>query len=509
MPLANRLFAARSRRRLAAIDAFRADPAAAQQATLRQLLDRAAGTQWGRQHGYGEIRGAEDFRGRVPLGDYNTLRPWIDRARRGERDLLWPGATRWFAKSSGTTGDKSKYIPVTADSLRRCQYQGSLDALAIHLRHNPLSRVFAGKTMTLGGSRRAQAEYPGTLSGDLSAIMVSNAPLWTSPLRTPAKSDALIEDFELKIKKIAQTCSRENVVCFAGVPSWYLALFREVLRQTGRRDLTEVWPNLQLFLHGGVSFAPYRQAYAELIPAADMAYIETYNASEGFFAIQDTPAAADMLLMLDLGVYYEFIPLSEVGMEHPTALTVSEVRTGTPYAMVISTNGGLWRYQIGDVVEFTSLAPHKIIITGRTKQYINVFGEELMLHNALDALGRACQRHPARVADFTVAPVFMGTDEKPRHQWLIEFEQPPANLSDFAQTLDNELRAVNSDYDAKRFKNSVLHPLELIAGRPGLFFDWMRGRGRLGGQNKVPNLSCDRRHIDQLLALNAAPNQRD
>ncbi len=501
MSLLNTIVALYGHNRLAEIEWFRKHPAKAQEKTFKYLVNKAKRTIWGKHYEYHSINTVADYQQRVPLQHYEDIKPWISRLRTGENDLLWPGNVEWFAKSSGTTGDKSKFIPVTNDALKNCHFRGGKDVLSIYRKNYPNTKAFKGKTLTLGGSTKINSYRKKTFDGDLSAILINNAPFWTSFARVPKAEFALIEDFEEKISRIADSTINEDIVSIAGVPSWNLVLIREVLKKTGKANLLEVWPNMELFIHGGVSFVPYKDAYNELIPSQNMHYMETYNASEGFFAIQDNPFSNDMLLMLDYGIFYEFIPLSEFEQPNYHVFTVGEVEKGIPYVIVISTNGGLWRYIIGDTVEFTSLNPHKIKITGRTKQYINAFGEELMVHNALDALKVALDKTNSKIKEFTVAPVFMDSNNA-RHQWLIEFELCPQNIDEFAFVLDNALKSLNSDYEAKRFKDGVIKMPEIIVARENLFYDWMKKLNKLGGQNKVPKLANDRKYINDLLDMN-------
>ncbi|MDY0281812.1 MAG: GH3 auxin-responsive promoter family protein [Salinivirgaceae bacterium] len=502
MSLLNTIVSWYGRNRTVEINRFRKHPEKTQRNIFLDLIRKSNTTTWGIEHSYKDIKTYRDFQNNVPLQEYNDIKPWIKRIREGEENVLWPGKVEWFAKSSGTTSDKSKFIPVTKEALKVCHFKGGKDVLSLYSKNNPKTGVLKGKTLTLGGSTKISNFKKKSSYGDLSAILINNAPFWTSFSRVPKPELALIEDFDEKIKRVIEATINENIVSIAGVPSWNLVLLREMLKYTGKTNILEVWPNMELFIHGGVSFIPYKSAYEELIPSLQMQYMETYNASEGFFAIQDDPASNDMLLMLDYGVFYEFIPLAEFDSNNPQTLTIGEVELNTPYALVISTNGGLWRYIIGDVVEFTSLYPHKIIITGRTKQYINAFGEELMVHNALEALEVANSATNATIKEFTVAPIFMNNKSEATHQWLIEFETMPENLTQFAEELDNALKAVNSDYEAKRFNNSIIKIPEIVIAAEGLFFEWMKQRGKLGGQNKVPNLSNNRQYMDDLLRIN-------
>ena len=479
-------------RREAAIDRFRRHPAEVQQQMLRRLLDRGAGTHFGRQYGLKGVRSAERFAAAVPAFDYETFKPYIERMREGERDVAAPGRVRLFARSSGTTSDRSKYIPVTAESVWRNHSMGMRDVATLYMASHPESHVLEGKTLTLGGSCRREQGY---LAGDLSALLIHEMSFWSGWFRAPRMETALIEDFDRKAEAICRECVRERITAFAGVPSWNLALMRRVLEYTGKPDLAEVWPDLELFAHGGVEFGPYRRAFEELIPSPRMRYMETYNASEGFFAIADDPARDDMLLMLDYGTYYEFRDGREI-------VPLEGVRCGTVYAMLVSSNNGLWRYEIGDTVEFTSTNPYRIRFAGRTKQYINVFGEELIVDNAETALRRACEATGAIVVEYTVAPRYMTIDRRGAHEWIVEFERRPADTERFAELLDEGLRTVNSDYDAKR--RTTLERPALHEAERGRFLRWMRARGK----NKVPRMTGDRRAFEEILAFGAADPQR-
>jgi hypothetical protein len=487
--------------RLTEIDGFRKNPAAAQERQLLQSVERSQDSEFGLQHDFSSIRSVEAYQQRVPLHHSGNLRPLIERMMQGEGNVLCSEEVKWFAKSSGTTTEKSKFIPVPQCSLDSCHYRGAKDVLTFYLNRYPDSNILTNKGLTLGGSHQVVSIGASTYCGDLSAILIENAPLITELVRTPSREVALIADFGEKVRRIAEETLSENVVQFVGVPSWNLVLMRYLLRYAGKSNLLEVWPQLELFVHGGVSFAPYREQFRDIIPSPDMRYLETYNASEGFFAIQDDLGDSSMLLMLDYGIFYEFIPMSEFGSASPTCRTVADVQMGVSYAMVITTNGGLWRYVIGDTVEFTSLFPHKVKITGRTKHYINVFGEELVVDNAENALRTACAATNASIRDYTVAPVFMRGDEKGGHEWLIEFEQPPADLAVFATLLDQALCAANSDYEAKRKCNTTLNMPIVRSLASGTFYRWMTQRGKLGGQNKVPRLYNTREYVEQLNRL--------
>lgn len=469
---------------------------------LRCLTSKAERTEWGREHGFESLRTYEDFAASSPVNTYEDLKLAIDRMRQGERDVLWPGQVRWYAKSSGTTNDKSKFIPVSQDGLRDTHYAGGRDAVAWYLGNNPHSRIFDGKALILGGSHASNYNLKNSLVGDLSAILIENINPLVNLVRVPKKETALLSDFELKRDRIAHEAIRENVTNLSGVPSWMLSVMNRVLEITGKDNLSEVWPNLEMFFHGGVAFTPYREQYRKLIPSANMHYMETYNASEGFFGIQDDPSDLSMSLMLDYGVFYEFIPMDELESPNPHVVPLWGVETGRNYAMLISTSSGLWRYMIGDTVRFTSANPYKFVITGRTKFFINAFGEELIVDNAEVGLAEACRQTGAQVLEYTAAPVFMDGEGKCRHQWLVEFAKEPADIALFARILDETLQHVNSDYEAKRYKDITLQPLELVAARKGLFHDWLASKGKLGGQHKVPRLSNNRVHIEEMLAFN-------
>ena len=422
--------------------------------------------------------------------------------RQGEKDVLWPGTVRWYAKSSGTTTDKSKFIPVSPDGLKDTHYAGGRDVVVWYLGNNPQSRIFDGKALILGGSHAPNYNLKDSLVGDLSAILIENINPLVNMVRVPRKETALLSDFETKRDRIAREAMGRNVTNLSGVPSWMLSVMNRVLEITGKDNLLDVWPNLEVFFHGGVAFTPYREQYRRLIPSEAMHYMETYNASEGFFGIQDDPSDTSMSLMLDYGVFYEFIPMDEIESPNPTVLPLWGVETGRNYAMLISTSSGLWRYMIGDTVRFTSTDPYKFVITGRTKFFINAFGEELIVDNAERGLAVACAKTGAEVLEYTAAPVFMDNEGRCHHQWLIEFSRSPRDIDDFARILDNALQGINSDYEAKRYKDITLQRLELIEARKGLFNDWLASKGKLGGQHKVPRLSNSRQYIEEMISLN-------
>ncbi len=469
---------------------------------LKKLITAAQHTEWGKKHNFSCIRNYESYRQSSPVNTYEELKLYIDRMRHGEKDVLWKGSVKWYAKSSGTTNDKSKFIPVSKDILRDTHYRGGTDSVVAYLRNNPNSRFFQGKSLILGGSHAPNYNLPNSLVGDLSAILIENISPLVNLLRTPAKSVALLSDFEQKREKIAQLTLHQDIVSISGVPSWMLSVLTRVMELSGKQHLEEVWPNLEVFFHGGVAFTPYREQYKQLITKPDMHYMETYNASEGFFGIQMDPADPAMNLMVDYGIFYEFIPMDELEKDNPTVIPLWGVETGRNYAMVISSSGGLWRYMIGDTVRFTQTNPYKFVITGRTKSFINAFGEELIVDNAEKGLAAACEATNAQVLEYTAAPVFMDAKGKCRHQWVIEFAKEPSSLSDFARILDGKLQEINSDYEAKRYKDITLQPLEIIPARKGVFNDWLKNKGKLGGQHKIPRLSNSRTYIDEILSLN-------
>ncbi|MDP4207193.1 MAG: GH3 auxin-responsive promoter family protein [Bacteroidota bacterium] len=489
-------------KRIHQIELFRQYPFNVQQDTLQKLIQKAKDTEWGKKHYYENILTVEDFQNNVPLQDYEDIKGYINRLREGEQNILWPGEIKWFAKSSGTTSDKSKFIPVSKDTLEDCHFRGGKDIMAIYTDLHPNTKIFSGKGLTLGGSHQINNFSNQSYYGDLSAILIENVPWWVDIIRTPRTEIALLDKWEEKLAKITEATIRENVTNIAGVPSWNLVLIKHILEYTGKNNLLDVWPNLELFTHGGVSFAPYREQFKRIIPSEKMNYMEAYNASEGFFAIQDDPATDDMLLMLDYGIFYEFIPMDEFHKDSPKAVTIDKVEIGKNYAIVISTNSGLWRYIIGDTVIFTSVFPHKIKISGRTRHFINAFGEEVIIDNAEKALQIACEKTNSSIREYTAGPVFMTDNTNGAHEWLIEFEQEPENLDYFTTLLDNALCSINSDYEAKRYKNVTLRMPIVRKMKRGVFFEWMKEKGKLGGQNKVPRLANNRQYIDEILSIN-------
>lgn len=489
-------------KRLHQINLFKKYPHEVQKEELLSLLDEAKYTAWGKKFDFASIKSYEDFKNRLPIQTYEQASMAIERLRKGEKDLVWPGEIKWFAKSSGTTNTKSKFIPVSTESLERCHLRGPKDVLAIYTSNNPETGVFAGKGLTLGGSHSINNYSNQSYYGDLSAIMIENLPFWAEFIRTPKAKIALMDEWDKKLSEITRTTINDDVTSIAGVPSWNLVLIKFILEKTGKENLLEVWPNLELFIHGGVNFEPYRSQFKKLIPNPKMNYMETYNASEGFFGIQDNPGEKDMLLMLDYGVFYEFIPMSRIHEENPPTLSIGEVETGVNYAIIISTNSGLWRYKIGDTVIFSSLYPHKFRISGRTKHFLNAFGEEIIIDNAEKALSIACEKTGAQIAEYTAAPVYMGDEQKGTHEWVFEFEKEPPDMDYFIDVFDHALMSVNSDYEAKRYKDITLIKPYMRKVKKGVFYNWFNNKGKLGGQNKIPRLSNDRKYVEELLEIN-------
>lgn len=489
--------------RLKEIDLFTREADRIQTKQLKSLISTARYTEWGRSHNYKNIKSYRDFKEQVPLQSYEEIKSYVNRMINGEKNILWPSVVKWYAKSSGTTNDRSKYLPVTNEILNNCHYRGGFDSVALYLRNNPESRFFKGRGLILGGSHSPSPLNKNAHCGDLSAVLLQNLNPLINLIRVPSKEIILMDEWESKIKAIVENTYNKRVNNLSGVPSWMLVLIKAILAKTGKEYLTEVWPDLEVFFHGGISFEPYREQYNSLIPSDKMHYVETYNASEGFFGIQSDLSDSSMLLMLDYGIFYEFIPVNELRKENPTTLPLEEVEVGKNYAMVISTSGGLWRYLIGDTIRFTSTHPFKFRITGRTKHYINAFGEELMIDNADKALSMVCKETKAIVKEYTVAPLFILDNAKGKHQWFIEFEKEPVvSIKEFTQKLDQHLKELNSDYDAKRYKDISLMEPEIILAKPGVFYNWLKTKGKLGGQHKIPRLNNDRTHMEELLAIN-------
>lgn len=468
-----------------------------QHEVFNALVNKLKNTEYGRDHKAHLIRNIEDFKQNLPITDYETLFPYIDKMMDGASDILWPGKVLWFAKSSGTTNDKSKYIPITEENLFDNHVEASWDAMAILYGNRPDARIFDGKNLIMGGSLKSWNKD--VTVGDVSAILLHRMPSVGRPFYTPDFDTALLSDWEEKIEKMAHQCIKEDVVMFAGVPTWTIVLFKKILEITGKSNIREVWPNVKTYFHGGVGFDPYIEQFKAFLPGDDIEYYEVYNASEGYFAVQDRLNAKGMLLLLDNAIYYEFIPVETMNDANPTTLSLEEVKEGEDYCIVISTSSGLWRYKPGDVVRFVSKAPYRIAVSGRTKHFINVFGEEVMVHNTDQALKETCQLCGGKVADYTVAPIFMQDQNKGGHEWLIEFETAPENLEIFKKALDDRLRAVNSDYDAKRYKDMALQQLKLSMAPEHTFHNWLRSKGKIGGQSKIPRLSNDRKYLEELI----------
>jgi len=492
------------KKRIHQIELFKTYPIDVQKELIGKLISTARNTEWGKKYGYESISTINDFKNRVPLSKYEDLEPIIKRLREGESNLLWPEETKWFAKSSGTTAGKSKFIPMSQSSIEECHYKGGKDLISIYFNLYPESKLFEGKSLVMGGSSQIQevsnASY---YEGDLSAILMQNLPYWAEFMRTPSLSIALMDEWESKLELMVESTMKHDVTSLSGVPSWMLVLLKMILEKKGTDNILDVWPNLELFIHGGVSFDPYRKKYHEIIKSDKMVYLETYNASEGFFGIQDQKESRDLLLMLDYGIYYEFIPFEHINCDNPETVLLQDVEIGKNYAMVITTNSGLWRYIIGDTVMFTSKSPFRIRITGRTKLFINIVGEEVIIDNAEKAFSMACQRTGAVITEYTGSPRFLNIDGKDElsHEWLIEFEKAPDNFDFFKEAFDNALKSLNSDYEAKRYQNLVLKPPVIRSVPQGTFYQWMKKRNKLGGQNKVPRMSNDRKYVDDILKI--------
>lgn len=501
MALLNSVLSWLIKKRIHQIDLFKKYPHEVQEEWLKKLITSAKDTEWGLKYDYKSLKTYKEFAERVPVNDYDSLKPYIERLRKGEQNLLWPSEIRWFAQSSGTTNDKSKFIPVSEESLDDCHYKGGKDMLSIYLNNNPDSDFFSGRGLALTGSHRIkEVNNEDYITGDLSAIIVQNLPFWAEFIRVPKKNVALMDNWELKIEEMARSSIPHRLTNLLGVPSWTLLLLKRILEISGKENISEVWPDLEVFFHGGVNFAPYRKQFKKLIPSTKMKFVETYNASEGFFGIQDQPDSNELLLMLDYGIFYEFLPMDQVDKSDKKPLPLDQVELKTNYAMLISTNAGLWRYMIGDTIEFTNLSPYRIRITGRTKSFINAVGEEVIIDNAETALAEACLSNQAIISEYTAAPIYFNEDKTAAHEWLIEFEIPPKNIDDFSSSLDHALQSLNSDYEAKRFNDMVLSKPILRVAPKGTFYKWLKKRGKLGGQNKVLRLSNDRKYIDELLA---------
>jgi GH3 auxin-responsive promoter len=489
-----------ARMRLWRIDGWRNNPEDAQREVLQDLVTSAQYTEFGRKYNFSQLFNIKSFKQAVPIHEYDDLKPYIQRIMGGEQNILWNTPVYWFAKSSGTTADKSKFIPISEENLEDGHYKAAKDVLTMYYLFNPDSDMLTGKGLVLGGSHTISQMNDEVQYGDLSAVLIQNSPFWGHWLRTPDISIALMDEWESKIEKLAETTINENVTSISGVPTWTIVLFKRILEMTGKATMSEVWPNLELYMHGGVSFVPYKEQFKKLI-GKDINYLEMYNASEGFFAAQDTPGEEGMLLFVDHGTFMEFMPVGEYGKENPQTIGLGDVELGKNYALVISTNGGLWRYLVGDTVQFTSLAPFRIKVSGRLKHYINAFGEEIIVDNTDKAIAEACEKTGAVVNDYTAAPVYFSDNANGAHEWLIEFEKEPASLANFTDELDKALKNANSDYEAKRYKDIALSKPIIHSLQKGIFDEWLKSKGKFGGQHKVPRLSNERILLEELKQL--------
>ena len=487
------------KKRIHQIELFMKYPIEVQNETLTSLINRAKNTEFGKKHDFKSIKNYQTFSNRIPLSDYENFYNLINRSIKGEQNIFWSEPIKWFAQSSGTTNSVSKFIPVSNETLEKCHFQAGKDALCLYINNNENSNLFSGKSLRLGGSKKLY-ENNNHFFGDLSAIMIDNLPIWAEMISTPNNEISLMEKWDEKVEAIIENTINENVTSLAGVPSWMLTLLNNVLEKTKKTNISEIWGNLEVYFHGGVNFNPYRQEFKKIL-SNDMQFYETYNASEGFFAIQDLNNSNELLLMLDYGIYYEFIEMDSYGLLNQKVINLSEVKKNINYAIVISTNSGLWRYKIGDTIKFTSISPYRIQISGRTKSFINAFGEELIIENAEKALTKTLLSHKLNIVEYTVAPFYMNKKKSGHHQWLIEFKNPPKNLLAFKKDLDFNLQKTNSDYKSKRFKNITMSEIEIIVARKNLFYDWLKKNKKLGGQNKVPRLCNDRKLIEKLLKL--------
>ncbi len=488
------------KKRVHQIELFLKYPMDVQEELLLRLVAAAKRTELGKDYHFSSIKNYEDFVNKVPIQKYESIEPLIERCRKGEQNLFWPTPIKWFAKSSGTTNAKSKFIPVSDEALEYCHLKAGKDMLCLYINNNEETQLFTGKGLKLGGSSEIYKDNNSHF-GDLSAIITENLPFWADYSSAPSQEVALMAEWETKMEAIIDETIYEDITSLVGVPSWMLVLLNRVLERTGKNNILEVWPNLEVYFHGGVNFNPYREQYKKLIPKKDFQYYEIYNASEGFFAIQDRNGSKELLLMLDYGIFYEFIPMTTYKGEDSTTIPLSKVKKDIDYALIITTNSGLWRYLIGDTIRFTSLDPYRIKITGRTRHYINVFGEEVNIENAEDALKLACEKTNATINDYTVGPIFMKNKKNGGHEWIIEFSKSPENMHYFTELLDNALKSINSDYEAKRYNSLTLAMPKIHVARKGLFYDWLKRKGKLGGQHKIPRLSNSRAFVEELLEL--------
>ena len=488
--------------RWSSIDNFLLNPVSTQTMLFNNLVHSGQFTEFGKKYDFENINHIREYKKNVPVHEYNDLKPFIQKMMEGSQNVLWNSPITWFAKSSGTTSDKSKFIPVSNESLEHGHFKSAKDLLALYYRNFPQSGIMSGKCLTLGGSHQVNQLNADSYYGDLSAVMIQNMSYFTQLIRTPDISIALMQEWEEKIEKMAESTIREDVTMIAGVPTWTIVLIKKIFEITGKHNLHEIWPNLELYIHGGVNFTPYEQQFNSMIPSPSMHYLETYNASEGFFASQDIIGRNGMLLFLNHGIFYEFMPIEEYGKEFPDTLQLEEVEIGKNYVLVITTNSGLWRYIVGDTIQFVSTNPYRIKVSGRVKSFINAFGEELIVDNADHAIAKACKSTGAEVNDYTAAPVYFSEQQNGCHEWAIEFEKEPDNMQRFVEVLDSALQAVNSDYEAKRYKDIALSAPKVHHLSPGVFNLWLKGKGKLGGQHKIPRLSNDRTLLEEILSLN-------
>lgn len=500
----NSIFSWLIKKRVHQIELFKKHPSEVQNELLLSLVDSASSTEFGLSKNFDKIHNLKDFKSSIPLQNYDDLHPYIERLKNGEHNLLWPGEILWFAKSSGTTNQRSKLIPVSKESLQECHYKGGKDLLGLYYNNHPQTKLFTGKHLIVGGSSEINFLNHKSYFGDLSAIIVKNLPWWCEWRRTPKREIALLSQWEEKLEKMARETVKDDVRILAGVPSWTLVLLKKILRENKAEHIHEIWPNLELYMHGGVNFTPYKSEFEKILPLPKMNYVQTYNASEGFFGIQDLVKSDDMLLMLDYGIFYEFIPKEEWDKPHPETIGLNEVELGKSYALVISTNAGLWRYQIGDVIEFTTKSPFRFKVTGRTAQYINAFGEELMIDNAEAAIAETCKSLNCSIRDYTVGPKYISNNNTGAHDWLIEFDRAPRSIQQFTDHLDVNLQKVNSDYSAKRSNDLSLQKPIVTELKDGTFYAWLKANNKLGGQNKIPRLKNDRSFVDEILRIHSS-----
>ena len=498
IPIFNSVASFFLKRRISQIELFKDYPIEVQQEVLRKMIVYSIDTEIGKKYDFKTIRHYNDFKERIPTVTYEEIYKDIERNRKGEQNIFWRTPIKWFAKSSGTTNAKSKFIPISYESLEDCHYKAGKDMLSLYFNNNTDSQLLVGKCLRLGGSREIY-ENNDSYYGDLSAIMIDNLPFWAELSSTPSSKTSLIPEWEDKVKAIIKESMNQKVTSFAGVPSWMLSLLQQVIDKTGKDNILEIWQDAEVYFHGGVSFEPYRNLYNKLFPSKDFKYFEIFNASEGFFAIQDQNSSTELLLMLDYGIFYEFIPVNGSESE---IVSLADVKLNTNYEMVITTNSGLWRYKIGDTIKFTCLNPFRVKVTGRTKHFINVFGEELVVENAEMALSKTTELTKSEISNYTVGPIFMSDKTKGSHEWIIEFSKEPDDMNKFTEILDLSLQSLNSDYEAKRYKDSTLELPKIIKGRKNLFYDWLRSRNKLGGQNKIPRLSNSREYVEELLGIN-------